>query len=236
VAGRHRVAKHLRWRVCRGLAAAFDQPGADRRQRRTSRRTARRGSSGARLLPGPLVVPYAIFVAVLIVAGLGLYLTADTVTSSTLRWRPERFTAPSGHAGTFAAAAVAAFAAFAVFGLFTSLAPTFVAGQMHNDSLVVAGAVTFSVFASAATGEILLDGLAGPIKTIAAVTMVVLGLATVCTGALTGSLGVFVVGGVLAGGGNGLLFGTALTTAQTIAEPKDRGGVLGLIFLSALAD
>jgi hypothetical protein len=185
------------------------------------------------LLPGPLVVPYAIFVAALVMAGLGLYLTPDTVIPSTSRWRPERFTAPSGHVGAFAAAAIAAFASLAVFGLFTSLAPMFVAGQMHNRSLVVAGAVTFSVFASAATAEILLDGLIGPIKTIAAVSMVVLGLATVCTGALTGSLGVFVVGGILAGGGNGLLFGRALTTVQAIVEPKDRGGVFGLVFLSA---
>jgi MFS family permease len=68
---------------------------------------------------------------------------------------------------------------------------------------------------------------------IGAVAAIVLGLAAIGAGAVVTSLAVFVVGGVIAGIGDGLLFGRALSTASALAQPARRGEVLGLLYLAA---
>ena len=142
---------------------------------------------------------------------------------------------PEGSRAEFLGAAIAAFASFAIFGLFTSLAPTFVAGPMHDKSLLTAGLVTFSVFAAAALSQVSLLRLAARQQLRAATAAVVVGLAVIAAGALATSLPVFLVGGIIAGAGDGLLFARALGTAASLAQPARRGEVLGLLFLAAYA-
>lgn len=61
-------------------------------------------------------------------------------------YRPQRVTVPAAQRPLFLAAATAAGVAFALFGVFTSVAPSLLAGLLHNDSHAVAGAVAFAVF------------------------------------------------------------------------------------------
>jgi len=104
---------------------------------------------------------------------------------------------------------------------------------MHDKSLLAAGLVTFSVFAAAALSQVSLSRLpAGP-QVIRAVAAIVLGLAVIAAGAVAASLAVFVVGGIIAGLGDGLLFGQAQSTAAALAQPTRRGEVLGLLYLAA---
>ena len=58
----------------------------------------------------------------------------------------------------FYAAGLAAAAAFALFGLFTSLAPGFIAGTLHQSSHALAGLTTFIVFGAAALAQIAIGG------------------------------------------------------------------------------
>jgi MFS family permease len=148
-------------------------------------------------------------------------------------YRPQRFAMPQASRAEFLGAAIAAFASFAIFGLFTSLAPTFVAGPMHDKSLLAAGLVTFSVFAAAALSQVSLSRLPASQQVIGAVAAIVLGLAAIGAGAVATSLAVFVAGGIIAGIGDGLLFGRALSTASALAQPARRGEVLGLLYLAA---
>jgi hypothetical protein len=57
----------------------------------------------------------------------------------------------------FFVATAAGIAAFAVYGVFNSLAPTFLAGTLHQHSHAVAGAVAFAAFASGALAQIALS-------------------------------------------------------------------------------
>jgi MFS family permease len=185
--------------------------------------------------PAPLTTPYAVFAVLLALAAAGTLLAPETVPRDMPRppYRPQRFAMPQGSRAEFLGAAIAAFASFAIFGLFTSLAPTFVAGPMHEKSLLAVGLVTFSVFAAAALSQVSLSRLPARQQVIGAVAAIVLGLAAIGAGAVATSLAVFVAGGIIAGTGDGLLFGRALSTAAALAEPAKRGEVLGLLYLAA---
>jgi len=59
------------------------------------------------------------------------------------------------------------------------------------------------------------------------------GLAAIGVGALVPQLAVFVLGGIVAGVGVGVLFKSSIATAASLAEPHRRGETLALIFLVA---
>lgn len=185
--------------------------------------------------PAPLTTPYAVFAVLLALAAAVTLLVPETVRRDMPRppYRPQRFAMPQASRAEFLGAAIAAFASFAIFGLFTSLAPTFVAGPMHDKSPLAAGLVTFSVFAAAALSQVSLSRLPAGQQVIGAVAAIVLGLGAIAAGAVATSLAVFVAGGIIAGIGDGLLFGRALSTASALAQPARRGEVLGLLYLAA---
>jgi MFS family permease len=61
------------------------------------------------------------------------------------------------------------------------------------------------------------------------------GLVGVAVGGLLPSLALFVIGGVVAGAGVGLVFRGAVATAASLADPVSRGEVLAALFLIAYA-
>ena len=102
----------------------------------------------AQYAPHPTRLVFEVYLAVLAVAALLLLLVPETVPHRT---RPAlRFAGlgiPERGRGEFIAAGVAAFAAFALLGLFSSLVPGFIAGQLHQGSHAVQGAVVFLLLA-----------------------------------------------------------------------------------------
>ncbi len=102
----------------------------------------------AQYAPDPTTLVFEVYLAVLAVAALILLLVPETVR---VRTRPTlRFTGlgvPERGRGEFIAAGVAGFAAFALLGLFTSLVPGFIAGELHQGSHAVQGAVVFLLLA-----------------------------------------------------------------------------------------
>jgi MFS family permease len=189
----------------------------------------------AQFLPAPLIVPYVVFLVVLAVAAVAVALVPETVERAEERpaYRPQRISLPAGSRSAFSAAAVAAFAGFAVFGLFTSLAPSVLAGPLHETSRLMAGVVPFSVFAASALSQIVFARLASRSQLIVSLVLVVAGLAGLAAGVLVSNPAVFVVAGILAGAGVGLQFRSAVAVAASLAEPTRRGEVLAAIFLIA---
>jgi MFS family permease len=189
----------------------------------------------AQFLPSPLIVPYAVFLVILALAAVAVALVPETVERGEERpqYRPQRMSLPAGARSAFSAAAVAAFAAFAVFGLFTALAPSVLAGTFHETSRLMAGAVPFSVFAASAVSQIVFARLSARAQLTLGLILVVVGLAGLAFGVLAAVVSVFVVSGVLAGAGVGLLFRSAIGVAASLAEPSRRGEVLAAIFLTA---
>lgn len=183
----------------------------------------------------PLTVPYAVFVVILVLAAIAVVFVPETVErrEELPAYRPQRVSVPAAARGTFWSAAAGAFAAFAIFGLFTSLAPSFIAGSLHETSRLLAGAVAFGVFAAAAIAQVAFASVPTRVGLVIAVVAMVLGLGSFATGIVAGSLLLFVIGGIVAGAGVGVLFRVSLAVAGSLAAPETRGEVLAAMFLAA---
>jgi hypothetical protein len=189
----------------------------------------------AQYAPQPLRLSYYLFGAVLLVLALLIAVSPETSARPvpTPRWRPQRIAVPAPARGTFFAAAAAGVASFAVYGVFTSLAPSFLAGTLHETSHAVAGAVAFAAFASGALAQVALArvGLRETLRT--GVYMLIPGLALLVIGMWLPSLAVFVAGGITTGAGGGLVFRGALGAARGTAPPGAPAEVLAGYFLGA---
>jgi len=213
----------------------------------------------AQFLPSPLHTPYLLFAVLLLLAIVAVGFTRETVelTPDRPRWRPQRIgvgellstshvsagRTPSTRVGreelsgsdrrAYLAAATTAFTAFAIFGVFNSLAPGFVAGTLHHPSRLLAGAVVFVVFGAAAVAQTLTTGLRPVARFRLGLSVEALGLIVLVAGMDTANLAGFLVGGVLAGAGAGVVFKAAIGSVVASAAPAARGEALAGLFLIA---
>lgn len=182
----------------------------------------------------PLHVPYLVFQALMLFGALAVSLVPETVEPvERVRYRPQRVTVPRAARGRFFAAGAAALAEFAVFGLFTSLAPGFVSGTLHQSSHALAGFVSFAVFGSAALAQILLARVPLRTQLRAGFALLLTGIVVVTVAVWAPSLWLFLLGGVLAGGGAGAAFKGGISIVLSIAAPESRGEALAGLFLAA---
>jgi MFS family permease len=193
------------------------------------------GGVFAEYLPAPLFLAHAVFLVVLLVVAGLLATTPETVRPPVPRpaYRPQRLAFPPTSRPAFVAAGLGAFASFALFGLFTSLAPTFLIDAFHEPSHLLAGVTPFAVFASAAVAQLALVRVAQRTQLTIALLSCAVGLVAIAGGALAPAFALFLLGGVVAGVGVGILFRSAIATAGSLAEPGRRGETLALIFLIA---
>ena len=191
----------------------------------------------AQYVASPLERPYEIFLVLLLLSAIGIAVVPETVERPEKRptYRPQRVAVPSAARPLFFASAIGAFAAFAIFGLFTSLAPTFLAGTLHHTSRVLAGVVTFAVFIAGAASQVVFVRLTRRHQLRLGLVAMSVGLVGVAVGGLLPSLWTFILGGVIAGAGVGLVFRGAVATAASLADPGSRGEVLAALFLIAYA-
>jgi MFS family permease len=110
----------------------------------------------------PLQVPYLVAEGLMLAGGIGLAAAPETAHRPGPRpaYRPQRVSVPPAQRSLFLAAATAAGVEFALFGLFTSLAPSVIAGLLHDSSHALAGAAVSTVLAIAPAGA-RGEGLAG---------------------------------------------------------------------------
>lgn len=184
----------------------------------------------------PLLVPFAIFTAALLLACLALLAAPETRgrRSPRPRYRPQQVSVPPASRGRFFAAAVGAAITFSVFGLLTSLAPSFLAGTLHQPSHALAGAVSFAVFASAAVAQTLTASRSTQQLLATAIPAVLagLGLLTLAVWLPSPSFGVFLAGDVIVGAGSGLMFKGAIATVADISSEEHRAEALAGLFLA----
>jgi len=135
------------------------------------------------------------------------------------QYRPQRVSVPPASRARFFAAATGAAITFSIFGLITSLAPSFLAGTLHESSRALAGAVSFAMFAAAAVAQIL-TGTLSPQQLLArAIPGLLSGIAllTLAVWLPTPSFGLFLAGDRVAGAGAGLMFKGAIGTVTQIS-------------------
>jgi hypothetical protein len=183
----------------------------------------------AQFAPAPLRTPYVVFLILLALAAVAVAAVPETVIAPAVRpkYRPQRIRVAGGDRIGYLVAAAAAFTSFAVFGLFTSLSPTFVAGSLHHPSRLLAGAITFLVFAAGAAMQV----APGRRRFTTGLLAQGGGLVVVAAGVQATSLWLFLIGGALAGAGAGILFKSAVGTVAGMAAAHQRGETLAGLFL-----
>ncbi|MEU0546767.1 MFS transporter [Micromonospora sp. NPDC005979] len=223
---------------------AAHRPGASRQRFEVVSTAANIGGLGvgalvagvlAQYVDAPLRTPYLVFAVLLAVSLVAVAATPETVLKRPVRptYRPQRISTDHGDPAGYVAATAAGFASFAVFGLFTSVAPGFVAGALHLPSRALAGAVVFAVFGGAAVAQSLTTRLPAPAKVRLGLLAQAVGVPVVLVGMHTASLTAFLLGGVLAGVGAGVLFKASVGTVAAMAAPARRGEALAGLFLIA---
>jgi MFS family permease len=189
----------------------------------------------AQYAAGPLVLPYLVGEGLLAAGALALIAAPETVTPPRPRprYRPQRVSVPAGHRALYYAAGLAAAAEFALFGLFTSLAPGFLATDLHARSHALAGLATFIVFGAAAAAQAGLGRLA--VRRLVGLGLGALagGLVLVTAAVWLPSLPLLLMGGALSGAGAGMAFKGSISTVISIAPRQARGEALAGMFLAA---
>ena len=185
----------------------------------------------------PLTVPYVVFLAALVVAAIGVALAPETheATRPRPRYRPQRLSIPHEEMGRFFAAALSTFVAFASNGLFAGLAGVFLAVTLHHPSRALAGAVVSIMFGAAVAAQFLTVGwsVARELKAGMSSMVIGIGLAVLAVWLHSPSLGLFIAGGALIGGGSGAIFKGAVGTVMSIAPPDRIAESLTGVFLCA---
>ncbi len=189
----------------------------------------------AQYAPDPLHLSYYVVEGLMLAGLLGLALVPETVTRPDPRpaYRPQRVSVPPASRPAFWAAGATAAVMFSVFGLFTSLAPSFLAGTLHDRSHALAGVTAFAVFGAAAVSQILLARVSLRRLLGLGIALLVAGLAAVTVAVWLPSLALLLAGGIVAGAGAGATFKGAVATVIGIAPEQARGEALAGLFLAA---
>lgn len=188
----------------------------------------------AQLAPRPLVVPDAVFLVLLLVAALAVSAVPETVVPDGRPYRAQRITVPPADRARYLGAATAAFGLFAIMGLFTSLAPSFLR-SLGQASPLVGGLAAFLVFAAAAGAQILLRSLETARQLAVGLAVTAIGMLALAAAVLAASILGFLLGGLVAGAGAGVLLKGALGTAAALAPAESRGEAIAGIFLGGYA-
>ena len=189
----------------------------------------------AQFVASPLVVPYAVFAALLLLAIVGLAFVPETV-------RPPNSPAPlpasahhprsrgPGHHGDGCNWRLRRLRCVRL---------VHVAGaqlrrrNFAHPSRLLAGVVPFIVFGAAALAQTATGRLANHARVLAGIGSQAIGLVVVAIAMQDANLASFLVGGALAGAGAGVLFKSALAAYVGLAEPAGRGEAASSLFLFA---
>jgi MFS family permease len=184
----------------------------------------------SQLLGSPLRLSFWIDLALLAPAAAGVLAMPETVRRGRApRLRLQALHVPVEIRPTFVRAALAAFAGFAVLGLFTAVSPAFLGQQLAIHSRAVIGIVVFAVFAASTAGQLALTRVPPAAALPGGCTALIAGMGVLALGLALPSLPLLVLGGVVAGFGQGLSFRAGLG-ALTAAAPDDRRGEVASSF------
>lgn len=188
----------------------------------------------AQYAPRPTVLPFAVQLGLVAIAGLGLLVVPETVTQrSALSLKVRGLGIPEAGRPEFIAAGFAGFAAFSLLGLFSSLVPTFLSGVLHDTSHAVAGAVVFLAFMVAACTQLVGSRLPSRPVTLAGLGVFLAALALIVAGLSAASMPLFLASTVVSGVSVGAVFMGSLATANRVAPAETRGQVISAFFVFA---
>jgi MFS family permease len=182
----------------------------------------------------PLRLTFWVDLALLVPAAIAIWAMPEPVVArSRPRLRPQALRVPAEVRATFVQAALACFAGYAVLGLFTAVTPAFLAQELGVTSRAVVGLVVFAVFAASMVGQVMLALVPQAAAMPAGCLALVAGMGSFALGLASSSMLLLVLGGVIAGFGQGLAFRAGLEAVNAGAPADQRGEVASSFFVVA---
>jgi MFS family permease len=184
--------------------------------------------------PWPVRLPFVVYLVLLVPA---LFLvrwmptTAARQPGDTARWHIRRPAVARAVRPAFSVASMAAFPAFAVLGFFTSLAPTFLSGELGIGSIAISGLMVFAVFAASGSVQLLFRRLHDRSAITFGVAVIPVGLLLIVLALRADSLPLFIAGVLAGGAGSGLAFMGSLTLINRLAPAADRAQTVSAYFV-----
>lgn len=183
----------------------------------------------AQYLDSPLRTVYVVYLGLLVVAGLAVVWVPETVTRGPVRRLATPLPARS-IAAQVTAAGVAGFCGFAVLGLFSSVSPVVLA-DLGWHAPVTAGLLVCSVFAASALGQLATARVSTTVALVVGIATLTVGTAAVGGALHTRSTLLLVLGGLVAGAGQGMSFRAALASVTAASSPQRRGEAASSFFV-----
>lgn len=153
--------------------------------------------------------------------------------SGRFRLRPQGLTVPAEMRATFTQAALAGFAGFAVLGLFTAVVPAFLAEVLRERSHALLGIVVCAVFIASTGGQLARACVPRRLALPLGSGALIAGMALLALSLALTSLALLVLGGLVAGAGQGLSFRAALESVNASAPERQRAAVASSFFVVA---
>jgi hypothetical protein len=182
----------------------------------------------------PLRLTFWVDLVLLVPPLAGVWAMPEPVAANhPFRLRPQTVAVPAKLRATFTRAALAAFAGFAVLGLFTAVAPAFLGETLGVSNRAVVGFVVFAVFGASTVGQLMLPVLPEAAAMAVGCIGLILGMGVLALGLAVSVLALLVLGGVIAGVGQGLSFRAGLTALTAGSPAGQRGQVASSFFVVA---
>lgn len=185
-------------------------------------------------LPAPLALTYLVHIGLALLALACVWSAPETVTRPA---RPklslQRLNVPPEVRGVFVPAAIAGFAGFAVCGFFTSIAPALMGNVLGYDNRLLIGVVAGSIFIASTFGQFMQGALPLHLRLPLGCLTLVVGVIPVALGIHTQSLGLFMLGAVIAGTGQGIAFRAGMGAIAAASPPAERAAVTSTFFIIA---
>jgi MFS family permease len=180
----------------------------------------------------PLRLAFWVDLALLVPAAIGIWAMPEPVTrTSRPRLRPQALKIPKEMRSIFTEAALAGFAGFAVLGLFTAVTPDFLGQELGVTSRAIVGLVVSAMFAASLAGQLALEFVPERAAIPTGAGALIAGMGSLALGLAASSLAWLVLGGVIAGFGQGLSFRGGLMQVSEHSPAAQRGAVASSFFI-----
>ena len=180
----------------------------------------------------PLRLPFAVDLALLVPATVGLLATPETVERRG-RWRlrMQRLAVPGEVRAVFVRAAAAGFASFAVSGVFSSVAPTLLGQVLGRTSHALAGLLVFILFGASIAGQVVVPRLSERRALLVGCALLLVGIGLFALSVGIESLAALLASAVVVGLGQGVVVGAGLAAINQRAPVERRGETASSFFV-----
>jgi len=182
----------------------------------------------------PLVVPYIVQLALLLVALLGVWLMPEPIPERTRpRLRVERPHVPEVARRPFLLAALGVLSSWSIAGLFFSLGPQLGADVLDSTDAVVSSVGIVALLATAAVTQVALGRTAPWLGASLGSVALAVGIMLIVAAAATGSGALYLIGSVINGFGFGLSFLGGLRGLVGAIPAEHRAAVMSAFYIVA---